>query len=199
MTNEPLIYDNPPFADGVKTPLIGAEAYADFRAFSELSYNCITKLMKENELVWKLLKYPQADAWERPNLTPQEKADLVYKGVGDSSKFHVFMDGKQPDVLMEQVALLRIMPQYAVGINRTVGYVQVGMEVFAHYNINHLTNYKTRVDSITEELLSLFNGAEVGGVGLMSFSRMLDQSARLFEIGQIPFGGKHLVFSTYAA
>lgn len=177
---------------------VGLEAYNDFKMFSELSYNCI-KIMLDNELIWKLLKYTDPDAWNKPNLTQEEKAALIYAGQQDTSQYNVFMDGKQPDVLMNEVTLIRIMPHYAIGINRTLGIIEVSMEVFSHYKINHLSNYKTRIDIIAQELLGTFNGVDVGGIGLMSFDRVADQSSRLFQAGQIPFGGKQMVFSMYSA
>ena len=183
----------------IETPWIGLSAYNDFKQFSKLSYNCISTLMEKSEIVWKLLKYTSPDAWKMPNLTQQEKAALIYAGQEDSSKYHVFMDGKQPDVLMDEITLLRIMPSYAVGLNRTIGYIQVSMEIFSHYKINHLSNYTTRVDTITQELLSIFNGIDVGGLGLMAFTKMMDESSRLFQAGQIPFGGKQIIFTTYSA
>ena len=151
--------------------------------------------MDDNEEIWKLLKYSDPDAWKKANLTQKEKAALIYAGQQDTSEYHVFMDGKQPDVLMSEITLLRIMPNYAVGMNRTVGYIEVSMEIFSHYKINHLSNYTTRIDTITQELLALFNGSNVGGLGLMSFNKMADQSSRLFQAGQIPFGGKQIIFS----
>jgi hypothetical protein len=155
--------------------------------------------MDNNELIWKLLKYTDPDAWNRANLTQEEKAGLIYSGQQDTSMYNVFMDGKQPDVLMNEVSLLRIMPNYAVGLNRTIGYIEVSMEVFSHYKINHLSNYQTRIDTITEELLATFNGIDVGGLGLLTFNKMADQSSRLFQAGQIPFGGKQIILSTYSA
>lgn len=181
------------------TPNIGETAYNNFRQFSVLSYNCIKYLMNNNELVWKLLRWNDSDAWEKGDLTQKEKAAMIYAGQQDTSQYRVFMDSKQPDVLMTEVALLRIMPYYAVGMNRTVGYIEVSMEIFVHYKINHMTNYKTRMDSMAEELLATFNGSDVGGLGLLSFDKMADQSSRLFMSGQIPFGGKQLIFSTYSA
>lgn len=181
------------------TPHVGLTAYNDFRVFSKLSYNCIKYMMDNNELIWKLLKYTSSDAWNKANLTQAEKAALVYSGQQDTSMYHVFMDGKQPDVLLDEITLIRIMPYYAVGLNRTLGYIQVSMEVFSHYKINHLSNYTTRIDIITEELLSIFNGVEMGGIGYMSFDKMADQSSRLFQAGQIPFGGKQILFTTYTA
>lgn len=177
----------------------GLEAYNDFRQFSKLSYSCIKTLMSGSELVWKLLKYTDPDAWQKANLTQEEKGELIYAGQQDSSKYNVFMDGKQPDVLVNEITLLRIMPHYAAGLNRTVGLIQVSMEVFSHYKINHMSNYQTRIDTIAEELLSVFNGVDVGSLGLMSFSKMADESSRLFQAGQIPFGGKQLIFSAYSA
>jgi len=184
---------------GVQTPDVGLTAYNDFRQFSKLSYNCISYMMHNNELIWKLLKYKESDAWNKPNLTQEEKASLVYAGQQDTSQYNVFMDGKQPDVLVEEVTLLRIMPHYAVGLNRTIGYIQVSMEVFSHYKINHMSNYQTRIDTIAEELLATFNGVDVGGLGLMFFNKMADESSRLFQAGQIPFGGKQIIFTTYSA
>lgn len=183
----------------VETPNIGLTAYNDFSEFSSLSYRCIKELMNNNELVWKLLKYSGPDAWQENDLTQAEKGELIYAGQEDSSKYHVFMDGKQPDVMTDETTLLRIMPYYAVGLNRTVGYIEVSMEIYSHYKINHLSNYKTRVDTISQELLALFNGINVGGIGLMSFDKMADESSRLFEAGQIPFGGKQIVFSVFSA
>jgi len=178
-----------------QTKIIGKDAYNKFTGFASLSYNCIKLLMDENELVWRLLGYTDEHAWNKPNLTQAEKGALIYAGQQDSSNYRVFMDGKQPDVLMKEVPLLRIMPSFAMGRNRTVGYVEISMEVFSHYKINTLSNYTTRVDLIIEELYGLFNGADVGGIGLLNFDKLSDQSARLFEIGQIPFGGKQIVFS----
>ncbi len=179
--------------------IIGQEAYNDFRIFSKISYNCVKYMMKHNELIWKLLKYTDADAWSKPNLTQEEKAQLIYAGQADSSKYNVFMDLKQPDVMVNEIALVRIAPYHAIGLNRTIGLLEVSMEIFSHYKINHMSNYQTRIDTIAEELLSTFNGADIGGIGLLSFNESADNSSRLFEAGQIPFVGKQIIFSMFSA
>jgi hypothetical protein len=183
----------------IPIPDIGEDAYNKFRQFSKLSYNCVKYMMDNNELIWKLLKHTTPDAWSKPDLTQVEKGALIYAGQKDTSEFNVFMDVKQPDVLTKEVAMVRICPYGAIGMNRTLGYIEVSMEVYAHYKINHLTNYQTRVDTITEELLALFNGVDIGGLGLLSFDKMADQSSRAISTGQIPFGGKQIFFSTYSA
>lgn len=188
------------FLGGIITPNIGEGQYADFSVFNQISYNCISKLARENELVWKLLKYPQSDAWQMPALTAKEKSDLIYAGQADSSEYRVFMDNKQPDVLMQEIAMVRIFPATAAGFARNYGVIGVGMQVFSHYKINHLSNYTTRVDTIAGELIALFNGAtDIGGLGNLAFHKAAEDSDRLFEIGQIPFAGKQIIFSTMTA
>jgi hypothetical protein len=178
---------------------IGQTAYNDFTNYAKFSYNCITYLLNNNELVWKLLKHTEPNAWNLPNLTYAEKAALIYAGQEDASKYHVFLDIKQPDVFTLETSLIRIAPYYAIGHNRTVGLVEMSMEVFSHNKINHMSNYQTRVDTIVGELLALFNGADIGGLGLLNFDKLADQNARMINAGQIPFGGKQIIFSTKTA
>lgn len=182
-----------------KQRIIGQDAYNEFPQFSEVSYNAIQLMMETNEMIWKLLKYTDPDAWNKPNLTQEEKGALIYNGQQDTSQYRVFMDSKQPDVVTGEISMVRIMPYYALGLNRTVGLIEVSMEVYSHYKINHLSNYKTRIDIITEELLKTFNGADINGIGLLSFNQMGDQSSRLFSTGQIPFGGKQIIFAMLSA
>jgi hypothetical protein len=181
------------------TPIVGAEAYNKFLAFPRFSYNCITYLIENNELVWKLLKHPEADAWKKASLTQEEKGSLIYSGQEDASLFNVFMDIKQPDVFTKETSILRICPYFAGGRNRTLGYVEMSMEIFSHHKINHLSNYQTRIDTITAELLALFNGADIGGLGVMFFDKMGDEGSRLINAGQIPFAGKQIIFATHVA
>jgi hypothetical protein len=180
------------------TPYIGQDAYNRFQVFAKLSYNCISHLMYNNELVWKLLKHGDADAWDKPNLTQEEKAAMVYGGQEDASQYSVFLDIKQPDVFTKETSILRITPFLAIGRNRTVGYIEVSMEIFSHHKINHLSNYQTRIDTVTAELMATFNGADVGGLGLLFFDKMGDEGSRLMNAGQIPFAGKQIIFATNA-
>ena len=184
------------------TTLVGADAYNKFESLATLSYSCIKYLIQNNEDIWKLLKYREPDAWNKAPLTASEKAQLIYAGQEDSSQYNVFMDGKQPDVLTEETTLLRIMPNYVLGLDRTIGAIEVTMEVYSHYKINHMSNYTTRVDVIAQQLLATFNGAPIEGIGnlgVMFFNQMADESLRLFEVGQIPFGGKRILFGIYSA
>lgn len=181
------------------TPNIGDTAYNTFSQYAKFSYNCISYLMNNNELIWKLLKHTEPNAWSLANLSYAEKAAMIYAGQEDASQYNVFMDIKQPDVFTKETSLLRIAPYYAAGRNRTIGVVEMSMEIFSHQKINHMSNYQTRVDTIVGELLRTFNGTNIGGLGLLNFDKLADQNARMINAGQMPFGGKQIIFSTNTA
>jgi hypothetical protein len=182
------------------TPIsVGKDAYNPFTQYARYSYNCISYLMNNNQLVWKLLKHAHPEAWNEPDLSQEEKAALIYKGQENAAISAVFLDIKQPDVFTTEAAILRISPYFAVGLNRTVGIVEISMEIFCHYKINHLSNYQTRVDTIVGELLATFNGADIGGLGLLHFNKLADQNSKMILAGQIPFGGKQVIFTNNSA
>jgi len=174
-------------------------AYNTFQGLDEISMNCIGILMDESEIVWKLLKHKTNDAWDRPNLTKSEKRALIYNGNGDESLFNVFLDIGQNDSFTREDCIIRISPHSAVGKNRTVGLLLVSFEVFSHYKINTLSNYKTRVEMITQEFFRVFNGARVGGLGQLFFDGFRDPLDRMIQGGQLPFRGKQTFMSTNIA
>ena len=171
------------------------EGYSKYNGIDEFSYDCIKHLMENNEMVWKLLKYPTRDAYKEPDLTQEEKGELIYGGQDDSSLYHVFMDGGSPDVETTENRILRIVPFAIYPENKVVGTLTMSFEVYCHYKVNTLSNYKTRVDTITGEILKVFNGALIGGIGRLYFDRLASQSNRLSISGQLPFKGKQIFMS----
>lgn len=183
----------------IPTSKVGQDAYNRFPTFAHLSYNCISHLMDNNNLIWKLLKHNTPDAWNESNLTMAEKGALIYKGEEDGSLFKVFMDTGLPDVWTTQGTILRVSPITVMPKNRTVSVIGMCFEAYAHYKINTLSNYTTRVDVIIQQILETMNGVEVGGLGKMFFDGLRDQSDRLYDAGKIPFKGKKVYLSTNEA
>jgi hypothetical protein len=178
---------------------IGKDAYNQFSQYANFSYNCISYLMDNNELVWKLLYYKTPDAWNLSNLSSAQKAALIYKGEEDGSPFRVFLDGGIPDVWTDQSCIIRISPLNMIAKNRTVGIIAMVFEVYAHYKINSLSNYTTRVDTIVQQFLEVFNGIEIGGLGKLYFDMMRDTADKLMAGGKLPFSGKRVFMSTNVA
>jgi len=170
--------------------------YSDFPLYS---YNCITHLMDENELIWRLLKYNSADAWDKSDLTRSQKAALIWNGSGTTDDYRVFIDDGAPDSETKEVSLLRIYPFGLTPDNRTVGTVTIMMEAYSHHSINSLSNYTTRVDTIIQQLLETFNGAVIGGIGRLHFDKRGTGASRLEQAGQLPFRGKWLLFGNKSA
>ncbi len=173
--------------------------YAKHAAFPFYAYECISYLMKENEMVWKLLKYLTPDAWRKDNLTLEEKAALIYAGQEDTSKYHVFMDSGQPDAVTREDCIIRIAPHALFPDNRVYGTNNLIFEVYSHYKINTLDNYTTRVDVITQQFIEVFNGALLNGLGRIYFDRMGSFTNRGEIGGQIPHKGKWLIFGNKSA
>jgi len=172
----------------------GNGAYNIYSGFSDFSYKCISYLMDNNELIWKLLKYKDPEAWDKANLTVAEKAALIYKGQEDTSTSNVFMDVGQPDAWTREDCILRISPHSIFPDNRTVGTMSMLFEIYAHYKCNHLSNYKVRIDWITEELIGLFNGVNIAGIGRLFMDRVALFDSRAIPGGQTPYKGRWMIF-----
>ena len=53
-------------------------AYNKYTILTDLPYNVVTHLFTNDkaEIIWKLLKYNDSDAWMKPDLTQDEKSRL---------------------------------------------------------------------------------------------------------------------------
>jgi hypothetical protein len=153
--------------------------------------------MSNNEMIWKLLQYESPDAWSMPNLTQQEKSDLIYNGQINETDYHVFFDVGQDQSWTIQTSILRISVLEVNPLNYIYGNMTISFEVYSHYKISHLSNYTTRVDTITQQLIKTFNGSEIGGFGRLYFDQKASYRTKVMSIGQIPFKGKALLMCNY--
>jgi hypothetical protein len=176
---------------------IGSTSYNKYTNLPLYSYICIKKLLAENELIFKLLKYNTSDAWNKTNLSAAEKKALIYQGQNKMEDYNIFMDNGQSDAWTKQTTILRIYPYEIYPKNRTIGLVTMCFEVFSHYLVNHLSNYTTRVDSICQQLIDEFNGFNMGEIGRLEFNnRMGSISLKMNKDGQVPYSGKYILMST---
>ena len=174
-----------------------SENYNKFTEFPNLSYNCITYLMDNNELIWKLLKYNDSNAWSKTNLTKSEKQALIYSGQPDETNYRVFLDIGQDNSWNEQTSILRISPITLIPSNHIVGEVYMGFEIYVHYKCNHLSNYQIRTDLIAQQIIEVFNGAEIGGLGRLYFDARASRSCKASIMGQIPYKGMNVIMCNH--
>ncbi len=177
------------------------EQYNKFPEYDSISYNCISYLIQNNELIWRLLKYTDLNAWkldaEHPNLTQSQKGALIYGGQPNETDYKVFQDVGADNSWTVQTCILRISPLELDPTNYIYGNVAMGFEVYSHYQINHLSNYKVRTDMITQQLIEIFNGVSIAGIGRLYFDSSANSRCRTRTIGSIPFKGKATVMCNW--
>ena len=172
-------------------------AYNKYSQVPYFAYRIIEHLMTnpKAEVLWKLLKYNDADAYNKPNLTQEEKAALIYKGVGTQDSYSVFLDYMSTDSEYTVKTILRIYPGETTPVTRTTGIQGINIEVFVEFTVNHLADYTTRVDRITQILIDVLNGADIGGVGQLFLDASASRLCRISTIGVPPFKGKQIVMA----
>lgn len=171
--------------------------YNKFSGLSSLSYSCIEYLIDNEEMLWKLLKYNDADSWNRDNLTSAEKSALVYDGSPNETDYRVFMDIGADNSWTEEACILRVSPVTVIPTNHINGTISMAFEVYCHYRSNHLSNYKTKIDYATQRIIEIMNGAEIDDVGRLFFDSRIS-ACRSTVIGSIPFKGRGTIFCNNA-
>jgi hypothetical protein len=179
------------------------DMYNQFKDLPTFSYECIKYLMNNNDLVWKLLKYNDKDAWKsdasHPNLSIAQKGALIYNGASDQTPFRVFLDFGQDSAMTEQGAFLRISPVELIPKNYIQGNVTMAFEIYTHYLCNTLSNYQPRLDTMVQQLIEVFNGADISGLGRIYFDARANPKCRMSIGGEIPFRGKIITMCNWIA
>jgi hypothetical protein len=168
------------------------DAYASYKIMPEIPYRILEYLMndKEAEIIWKLLKYNDKDAYKQPNLTMEQKTELIYPGGEHQENYRIFFDFVMNDATDVEGSFLRIYPASMYPETRTIGICGINFEVLVHGKLNHLSNYTTRVDVITQKLIEVLNGADVGTIGVLYYDGERSDFDKTQLLGQTPYKGK---------
>ena len=74
--------------------------YNSMSALPFIPYNILDHLAKNNEIIWKLLKYNTYDALLQPDLTFNEKMSLIWRE-GAQDKYGIFLSNLIEDAIAE--------------------------------------------------------------------------------------------------
>lgn len=140
-----------------------------FEHFSEFTYNIIRILVEKGKNIWKLMKYATADALEKEDLTEEEKLELIYQGQPDSEPYRVFRIPFTDDAFTAQVCKIHIFPWVADPYRRTNGNQTFMFQIVCHNKIGTLKDGRARCDVFMEELGKIINGADIAGIGMLTF------------------------------
>ena len=155
------------------------------------------------EKFWKLLKYVDVDALEKPNLTYEEKIDMIWNGDSVEQKYNIFLKpliGSSLDTAEAQTQLR--LYRYTISPNTQ-------LESVIAFEADFITNEKTclvyqdgilceRTDLMETMFLDIINGRDIGiGSGVLTFNREMSRScSSQLSIGNSKtFFGRSLIFA----
>lgn len=184
-----------------------SQAFVSYKEVPQFPYRIIEALLEnKNEQIedfWKLLKYADADALDRPNLTYDEKLALVWSGDSIEQKYAIFlkpMVGSAMDTAEAQTQ----MRLYRFTISPNSPYDSI-----ICFEADFITNDKTclvykdgilceRTDLMESIFLDIMNGRDIKiGTGYVQFNKELSRTCNsTLTIGNSKtFYGRSLIFA----
>jgi hypothetical protein len=164
------------------------QRYASFMDMTRVPYLIIYKLAmntdEKTEMLWKLLKYTDVNTLSKPNLTFEEKMDLVWTpekvtSTRTQDTFNVFLKPLVSASLNEATSQtqLRIYRYKTSAVNQTSSTLLYEFDVMVNeasamvYNTNYEMIEKT--DLMEALLIDIMNMTDLGvGVNFLRFTRM---------------------------
>lgn len=126
---------------------------------------------KEAQMLWKMLKYNGYDALSKEDLSFDEKMSLVWKN-GKQEKYGVFLTNLIEDAIAESKCVLKCYNYYIHAEELYTSTVVYAFDFLygGQMSLVDMDGYPvSRGDLFVHCVLSLLNGAYVGGVGRLTF------------------------------
>lgn len=178
--------------------------YNSLSVLPQIPYNIITYLATsaDAEPLWKLLKYNGYDALNQPNLTMSEKLDMLWK-TGRQQESSIFFTNLVEDAIPESKCVLKIYNYYDSPEELYRANITYAFD-FLYGGQMSLVDYDgvpaSRGDVFINTMLTVLNGAYVGGVGGMTWLGDLSRYAAAKSIvgNNKTFTGVQLFLSVMA-
>jgi hypothetical protein len=151
-----------------------------YTSLPSVPYKIISYLAQNNENIFKALYYQGSDALEQPDLTLEQKINMIYVDEGKEVEKNIFLKPLIGEEMIDSATQLRI---YKYGISPTDNMTSV-----INYRFDIITGSKisliydedgipcSRLDFIESELLNALNGLDLFGTGKFQFNRDLSTS-----------------------
>lgn len=150
------------------------DTFRDYNRLNQLpnlSINIINCLLDNNETIWKLLKYETNDALDKPNLTSDEKTNLIYDGSGEEENYRVFTKGISSNAQENNCTQLRVFVWKVTPVDHIKSRVDMAIQIISHTSILTLNNYQNRNELLFQQLVATLNGAYINGVSQLVFDK----------------------------
>ena len=147
--------------------------YNSLSQLPQAPYKILEFLAKNNENIWKMIKYNSYDALSHDNLTMTEKLSYIWK-TGVQEDYSVFLTNIIGDAICEEKCVLKCYDYY---INADSLYIATPVFAFDFlYGVTMALVEKdgipvNRGDLFINEILNTLNGVEIGGIGKLMFNK----------------------------
>lgn len=184
-----------------------SQAFVSYREVPQFPYKIVEVFLTSNnetvENFWKLLKYADVDALDKPALTYEEKVGLIWNGDSIEQKYAIFL---KP---MVGSAIDTAEAQTQLRLYRNTISPDTQFEAVICFEADFITNEKTslvyengvlceRTDLMEAMFLDIMNGRDIAiGSGVITFSRELSRSclSKLTMGNSKTFYGRSLIFA----
>lgn len=152
-------------------------AFNKFTTLPSVPYLILSYLAENNEDIFKALFYQEKDALSRPNLTLEQKLDMIYVDEGKEVDKHLFLKPLIGEEMIDSATQLRIYKYGISPIDSMVSVVTYRFDIITGSKISLIYDNNgipvNRLDFIESQLLNTLNGIDLFGTGRFQFNRDL--------------------------
>lgn len=147
--------------------------YNKYKIMPYIPYNIIEYLAKNNENLWKILKYNTYDCLYEEDLTFEEKMNLIWSHQGDQENYNIFLTALVENSIPVEKTIIKLYKDFTVPTNHINGIALYEFDILYGGKIS-MIDYNgypcNRGDVVEAEILATLNGVDVGGVGVLQFN-----------------------------
>ena len=152
-------------------------AFNKFTNLPSVPYLILSYLAENNEDIFKALFYQEANALSRPNLTLEQKLDMIYVDEGKEVDKHLFLKPLIGEEMIDSATQLRIYKYGISPIDSMVSVITYRFDIITGSKISLIYDNNgipvSRLDFIESQLLNTLNGIDLFGTGKFQFNRDL--------------------------
>lgn len=147
-----------------------------YTSLPSVPYKIISYLAQNNDKIFKALYYRESDAFEQPDLTLEQKLDMIYVDEGKEIDKHLFMKPLIGEEMIDSATQLRIYKYAMSPSDAMVSVINYRFDIITGSKISLVYDDGipcSRLDIIETELLNTLNGVDLFGTGKFQFNRDL--------------------------
>ena len=147
-----------------------------YTSLPSVPYKIISYLAQNNEKIFKALYYQGSDALEQPDLTLEQKLDMIYVNEGKEVDKNIFLKPLIGEEMIDSVTQLRLYKYSISPTDNMTSVINYRFDIITGSKISLIYNDGipcSRLDLIESELLNTLNGVDLFGTGKFQFNKNL--------------------------